>query len=118
MPAATKHILIEMGATFRLSAIWKDKITGQPIDLTGYTARMHVRSTLLAADPIIELNTANGRIALGGTAGTIDLHITAADTQSLPASDGCVYDLELVSPTGDVVRLLKGNARIDQDVTR
>jgi hypothetical protein len=43
------------------------------INLTGYTARMQVRSTLESAEALIELTTANGRIALGGSAGTITL---------------------------------------------
>lgn len=117
MPAATKHLLIEKGATFRFSAIWKNKQTGQPIDLTGYTARMHIRATTDAATTITTMTTENARIVLGGTAGTISLYISDTDTAALTAGDA-VYDLELVAPGGDVTRLLKGKVKIDADVTR
>jgi hypothetical protein len=53
------------------------------VSLVGYTARMQVRSTLESAEALIELTTANGRIALGGSAGTITLTISATDTRSL-----------------------------------
>jgi tRNA threonylcarbamoyladenosine modification (KEOPS) complex Pcc1 subunit len=85
------------------------KESGVAINLVGYTARMQVRSTLESAEALIELTTANGRIALGGSAGTITLTISATDTAALTAGRG-VYDLELVSGSGIVTRLLQGVA--------
>jgi hypothetical protein len=68
-----------------------------------------VRATLESAEALIELTTGNGRIALGGSAGTITLTISATDTAALTAGRG-VYDLELVSGSGIVTRLLQGVA--------
>jgi tRNA threonylcarbamoyladenosine modification (KEOPS) complex Pcc1 subunit len=93
------------------------KESGVAVNLTGYTARMQVRSTLESAEALIELTTANGRIALGGSAGTITLTISATDTAALTAGRG-VYDLELVSGSGIVTRLLQGVATISRNVTR
>ena len=115
MAATTYDILIEQGATFSQVITYKE--SGGAVDLTGYTARMQVRSTLESAEALIELTTANGRIALGGAAGTITLTISATDTAALTAGRG-VYDLELVSGSGIVTRLLQGVCPISRNVTR
>ena len=115
MSATTYDILIEQGATFSQLVTYKE--SGVAVNLTGYTARMQVRSTLESASTIVELTTANGRIALGGAAGTITLTISATDTAALTAGRG-VYDLELVSGSGIVTRLLQGVATISRNVTR
>jgi hypothetical protein len=115
MAATTYDLLIEQGATFSQVITYKDN--GVAVNLTGYTARMQVRATLESASTLVELTTANSRIALGGTAGTISLTIAAADTAALTAGRG-VYDLELVSGSGIVTRLLQGVATISRNVTR
>ena len=115
MAATTYDILVEQGATFSQVITYKE--AGVAVNLTGYTARMQVRSTLESATTVVELTTANGRIALGGAAGTITLTIAAADTAALTAGRG-VYDLELVSGSGIVTRLLQGVATISRNVTR
>jgi hypothetical protein len=115
MAATTYDILIEQGATFSQVITYKDN--GVAVNLTGYTARMQVRATLESASTLVELTTANSRIALGGTAGTITLTISATDTAALTAGRG-VYDLELVSGSGIVTRLLQGVATISRNVTR
>ena len=115
MAATTYDILIEQGATFSQLVTYKE--SGVAINLTGYTARMQVRATLESASTLVELTTANSRIALGGTAGTITLTISATDTAALTSGRG-VYDLELVSGSGIVTRLLQGVATISRNVTR
>jgi len=115
MAATTYDLLIEQGATFSQLITYEE--AGVAINLTGYTARMQVRSTLESASTVVELTTANGRIALGGAAGTITLTISATDTAALTSGRG-VYDLELVSGGGIVTRLLQGVATISRNVTR
>ena len=115
MAATTYDILIEQGATYSQVVTYKE--SGAAVNLTGYTARMQVRATLESASTLVELTTANSRIALGGAAGTITLTISATDTEALTAGRG-VYDLELVSGSGIVTRLLQGVATISRNVTR
>lgn len=55
---------IYQGATFRLNATWADP-AGDPIDMTGYLARMQIRQTYDANTPLISLTESSG-IALGG----------------------------------------------------
>ena len=115
MAATTYDLTIEQGATFSQLVTYKE--SGVAVNLTGYTARMQVRSTLESASTVVELTTANGRITLGGSAGTITLTVSATDTAALTAGRG-VYDLELVSGSGIVTRLLQGVATISRNVTR
>jgi hypothetical protein len=52
------------------------------------------------------LTTENGRIALGGAAGTITLNVAATAMETLEAKT-YVYDLELINGA-TVIRLLQG----------
>jgi len=115
MAATTYDLLIEQGANFSQVITYKEN--GLAVDLTGYTARLQARATLESASTLVELTTANSRIALGGAAGTITLTISATDTAALTSGRG-VYDLELVSGGGIVTRLLQGVATISRNVTR
>lgn len=114
--AGTYDMVIDQGATLSRTVTWKDSAK-TPINLTGYTARMQVRPELASTTVVIELTTANSRIALGGTAGTVTLTVSATDTAALTAGR-YVYDLELVSGTGVVSRLLMGNFVVRGEVTR
>ena len=115
MIAGVYNINLDQGATFRRSIVVKNP-DGSLYDMTNHTARMQIRSEIDSETVMIELTTENGRIALGGTDGTIELTIDADDTENLQY-DG-VYDLELVSNSGAVNRLLKGIVRVDYEVTR
>ena len=116
MAAGKLDIFIEQGATFSKVITWKD---GQenPIDLTGYTARLQCRASTSSADTVFNLTTDNGGIVLGGAIGTITLTISAADTSAATQQSG-VYDLELEDASGTVTRLLKGSFIIDPEITR
>jgi hypothetical protein len=117
MTAPTDYALtIYAGTTFELHLAWKDA-AGAAIDLTGYSARMQMRKKQSAADTVFSLASPAAGIVLGGAAGTIDVVLGAAQTGSLSARSG-VYDLELVSASGKVTRLLQGAVTVDPEVTR
>jgi hypothetical protein len=117
MPAGKHDIIIEQGATFRRVITWKDS-SGSPINLTGYTAKMQVRERVRDSDVVLECSTSNGRITLGGSAGTITIVAQDEVTVLLSEMPKAVYDLELTSAGGEVTRLLRGNAEIIGEVTR
>lgn len=116
MAAGTYDFEIEQGTTFNKEFLYKD-VNDDPVNLSGYTARMQVRSTVSSADVLLSLTTENGRITMGGAAGTIDLDLTATDTAAITWRRG-VYDLEIVSSNGTVTRLLQGVITISREVTR
>lgn len=112
----TYDITIYKGATFARVLTWRDSANAL-VNLTGFTARMHMRVSQDEATPFLTLTTENGRIALGGALGTITLSITATDTSTIAENAG-VYDLELVSSGGVVTRLLEGEVLLSKEVTR
>lgn len=114
--AGPYNITCNQGETFSRALTWTDSAKN-PYNLTGYTARMHVRTTASASTTIVVLTTENSRISLGGALGTVNLTISATDTAAL--TPGLyVYDLELVSGAGVVTRLVEGNFNIKAEVTR
>jgi hypothetical protein len=116
MTAGIYTITIEQGSTFSLPLTWKDAL-GSLVNLTGYTARLYVREEVESPAPFITLTTENGGITLGGAAGTITLLMSATTTAALAQTKG-VYDLELISGSGVVTRLLEGIVVIRKEVTR
>lgn len=109
MSAARWPITIEQGTT------WDPVLTLRDTDLTGYTARMQIRTD--DGQLLEELTTGNGRITIDGPAGQIRLLLTDTETSAYEWEQG-VYDLELVSPGGHVDRLVQGTVTVDPEVTR
>ena len=115
MPAGIYNITAEQGATLSRTITWKNS-TGNPINLSGYTARMQVRADYESAASLLTLTTENGGITLGGALGTIVITASATATAALSAGS-YVYDLELV--LSDVVtRLVQGAFAVNAEVTR
>lgn len=117
MSAVTKvSLVINRGATFRQKFAWKDS-KGKAIDLTGFTARMHIRPDVNSTTVLADLNTSNGGITLTPKLGLVALYLSDTVTTNL-AVLRAVYDIELVSPSGDVYRLVNGDITITPEVTR
>jgi hypothetical protein len=115
MTAGAYDFIIEQGSTFTRTITWKDA-NDSLVDLTSYTARMHLRRSADEPKTLIELTTENGRITLGGSDGTIVLSISASDTASLSPITG-VYDLEMVNGA-NVSKIIAGSFTVKKEVTR
>jgi hypothetical protein len=87
------------------------------VNLTGYTASVMLREHYESVTPKLTLTTANGKIVLGGTAGTIRVIISKADADALGQFRG-VWDIVLTSPGGVPYRLLGGPSYIARGATR
>ena len=116
MPAARYDFKIEQGAQFDRTLTYKDS-NGVLIDLTGFTAALQVRFKKDSPATLIDMTSTNGAIILGGTAGTIRLLQTAAQTR-LNTFLSAVYDLELTSSGGIPNRLFEGFFHNSLEVTR
>ena len=131
MIAGVYNLTIEQGSTFgRLIAIEQPDLATDPtgqtfenFDLSGFTARMHIRRTIDTATPMITLTTENGRIAINPSVvgdatknNEISLSITAADTATITTSG--VYDLEIISIGGTVSKVIRGDVTLIPEVTR
>lgn len=117
MAAFRLSLTILQGETFSRPLVWKAGAPAVPVDLTGCTARMQVRSQVDSPDVLLELTTANGRIEIDALAGTLTLKLSAAETAALTWRNA-VYDLEVVHPGGQVRRLAEGQVKVKPEVTR
>ena len=117
MSAGYHHFIIEQGATFGQTLTLKDS-SDTVINLTGYaSAEMDLRETPESSSEVLTLTTANSRIALGGSAGTVTLTISASDTANLTAGDG-VFDLEVVDGSSNIYRVLEGTYSVRRNISR
>ena len=120
MPAAIKNLLIEQGATFVWTLVLKNGVgSAAPVlNLSGYSARMHLRLEVATPTTLAALSSApGGGITITPLDGRLDIEITAQATSAM-AFDKAVYDLELVQPDGRVLRIFKGSASLSLEVTR
>ncbi len=119
MAAGKLDLTIEQGATFRHALVVKQGTgTSAPVaNLTGYTARMQIRTEVESSQVLIALTTENGRITITPLDGRIDLTISATDTAALNFESG-VHDVEIVSGGGEVTRLVQGKVKLSKEVTR
>lgn len=116
MPAARLNLVIERGADFSTVITWRDE-ADVLVNLTGYSGEMDVREERAdTATQIATFTDGNGRITLGGAAGTITLSMTAVDTAALTAGTGW-FDLLLTTGGGLVTRLVEGVVVIAERVT-
>ena len=129
MAAGKYSFTIEQGATVDFEIAYKDS-NGDPIDLTGYQARMQLRPGPGSPDLYLTLSSSLGEDGTGlnmsgsgelnpPTSGTIGIYISAA-TSSLLGFDLASYDLEISSGSGNnsvVTRLLEGKIKLSKEIT-
>lgn len=92
-------------------------IATAPVNVTGYTAELQMRS--LPQDPtaVLTLTSASGAISITGASGEFAVHATAAQTRAIDEGT-YYYDIEITSSTGIVTRLAQGQIVVTPEVTR
>jgi hypothetical protein len=133
MSAGKYSFTIEQGATLDFEVQYKDG-NGIPIDLTGYTGNMQIRSTysssgntyLSFSSSLTESPTkqsSNTFISFSGsnlstppTSGSIGIYAGWEATQNLTFDEEAFYDIEITS--GSIrTRILEGRVLLDRQVT-
>ena len=112
--AGIYNFTMDQGSTYTVQMVYLDP-NGNPINLTGYTAKMQLR--LQYGDPVaaLTLTTENGGITINGPTGTIN--ILATDEQTLVLQPTFyVYDLDILSG-GTIQRLVQGQVTVRPEVT-
>lgn len=101
---------IDAGADYQM-IVGQENAAGEAIPLTGYSARMMLKSTYADTTPLISLTSeVGGGLTINEAAGEIEVFIEDTDTATLctdEVTEG-VYDLEIESPTGVITRLIDG----------
>lgn len=85
--------------------------------MTGWTARMQIRSEVSSETVIAELTTENGGITIEPLEGKINLYLSDVETSGF-SFESAVYDIELVDQLGDVHRDIEGKIKLSPEVTR
>lgn len=130
--AGKYSFIIEQGSTINFEVQYKDS-NGEPIDLTDYSGRMQLRNTYAdSANSTIyltlssSLNSDGTGLNFSGSNGTtppssgsIGVYISSCTSSALTFNTA-YYDLEIYSGSDCpyTVRLLEGQVRLSQEVTR
>lgn len=117
---ASVNFRLYQGATFSEPVTLKDG-SGNPIDLTGCTARLQARRDISDAAAVFSLDSTGGGIVLGGTAGTVTLVVPPSTTAALSIEwegEMWVHDLLLSFPDATVQRTYQGAIYAYPAVTR
>jgi hypothetical protein len=137
--ASKLNIELDKGGTFRpIFYVLDDQ--NQPVNLTGYGAVMQVKEDYADVVPLFNLSVATGSITIlppttlvlkagdvvGGQVLIADLTIggvyglqprISADDTSAIVQDKLVYQVDLIEPSLDVIKWLKGDIKLNADGT-
>ena len=120
--------VIEQGTTTNFEIQYKDS-NNNPVDLTGYSGKMMIRSNYADQSPVTYailssslaadgtgLNFSGSNGSTPPTSGSIGIYISAVSSSNFTFNTAR-YDLEITS--GSIVtRLLEGQISLSQEVTR
>ena len=132
MAAGKYDFTIEQGATVDFAVQYKDS-GSNPIDLSGYQARMQFRPTFGSDTVLLTLSSSLGSCGTGlnlsgsggsmastpPSSGSIGVFISAVSSSQL-SFNAALYDLEIASGSGDcavVTRLLEGVVKLSKNIT-
>lgn len=113
---------IKRGDTWRPQFVWQDG-SGNPIDLTGATARLQLRQkreqielsgTSYPAE--LDLKSTEGDIVITESEGKLEVEASATQTSSLEPKN-YVTDVEITFPNGDVRSTQTIDVIVERDVT-
>ena len=109
--AAKVNITVDQGADFIYNVFLVDS-GGSPVDLDGFTGRCQFRTSYSSP------NYANVNVSLNDpSTGAILLTMNSASTANL-TSTRYVYDVEVISNTSIVSRIMEGIITVNPNVTR
>lgn len=106
---------LSQGESFSRTLTWTDS-GGNLVNLTGYTAKMDLRSSPVGSTTALLTLTDTSGLTLGGAAGTIVWEMTDVQTLLLPTGT-VAYDLRLTSGGGEVTYLIYGTIAVRARVT-
>lgn len=113
--AGQKNFEVDQNATFSFVVEYKDA-SGNPIALTGATAKMQVRDTKGGSKLAVTLTSPSGGITIDAPNGKLTVKMTPTQTNKLfyPKSS---YDLMLTDSNSNKIKLLEGFMTLSRSVT-
>lgn len=115
--AVTYNTVIDQGADWFINFTYKNP-DGTPINITGYSAALQIRTSPLAKTAVLTLTSPSSGITITGGSGLLACQATAAQT-ALITNGKYAYDIEITNPSNGVVtRLVQGTVQVSPQVTR
>ena len=114
--AAQKNFEVDQNTTFSFTIDYKDN-AGNPIDITGATAKMQVRDTKGGSKLAFSLTSPSaGGITIDGPIGKLTIKMTPTQTNKLffPKSS---YDIMLTDSNLNRTKLIEGFLSLSRSVT-
>lgn len=107
---ATKaNIIVDQGTTFSTSISLTDD-DDNPVNLTGFIGRSKMKKHYTSS------NSQSFTVSLSGSTGIITLSLSDSQTANI-IPGRYVYDVELISPTNVVSRIIEGIVTVTPEVT-
>ena len=115
--AVVYNTVIDQGADWYINFTYQNP-AGTPVNITGYTAALQVRTSPLAKTYVLSLTNGSG-ITITGATGLIAVHAAASQTNAI-TNGKYTYDLEISSPASPaiVTRLVQGTIEVSPQTTR
>jgi len=113
--AVQKNFEVDQNTTFTFTVEYQDN-SGNPIDLTGASAKMQVRDSKGGQKLAFTLTTPLGGISLDGPNGKLTIKMTPTQTNKLfyPKSE---YDIMLTDSNLNKTKLVEGFITLSRSVT-
>lgn len=113
--AVQKNFEVDQNTTFTFTVEYQDN-SGNPIDLTGASAKMQVRDTKGGQKLAFTLTSPLGGISLDGPNGKLTIKMTPTQTNKLfyPKSE---YDIMLTDSNLNKTKLVEGFITLSRSVT-
>jgi hypothetical protein len=113
MTAGTANLEIDQGAGYVVSFTYLQPDGVTPVDVTGWTAKMELRTGYGVA-PVLTVGTATGEIVVTGASGIFTLTLTATQTNMVVSG---LYDILITPPGAQPIRLVQGRVLASPAVT-
>lgn len=113
--AVQKNFEVDQNTTFTFIVEYKDS-NGNPINLTGASAKLQVRDTKGGTKLAVSLTSPSGGITIDAVNGKLTVKMTPTQTSKLfyPKSE---YDLMLTDSNFNKTKLLEGFLTLSRSVT-
>lgn len=116
-PPIEANLVVPKGATWRRKWELTDPDSGEPIDLSsGYVARGQVRPWYGSTTVLHEWSAAESNIELRAN-GEVEITVAGSDSSAWAFWEG-VYDIEIVGPDSEPVRIAAGTIAVTPEVTQ
>lgn len=102
---------IVRGSSWAYNVQWFTTEDETPVNLTGWTGVLRIKSSKNDDDALATLTTQNGKLTLDAN-GNISARLTKAEVDQLPLGFGMWYEIELNSST-ESVQLLTGSIGVE-----